>query len=1031
ERVVQGKVTDSQTNLPLPGASISIKGSRVGATTNAEGEFTLNLPNSARVLVVSSVGYSSREITIGTSTNLDVSLTIAESSLDEVVVVAYGQQQRRAVTGAISSVSAEKIQRQQVVSVTQALQGLAAGVLVINSTGQPGDNPVIRIRGIGSVNASADPLIVVDGIPFAGNLNTLNPNDIESMNVLKDATATALYGSRAANGVILITTKTGRRGKAAEINAYSSYGVSSRAVPEYPYVSAEQYIKLAWEAQYNTAVRLTNLTIGPGQYATNNLIRGTNGLQYNPYNVPNPIDTNGNLVAGAELLWETDWTKEVANNSASRKNVGVGVSGGAENIRYYLSADYLNQDGYIINSNFKRITARLNTDADLRNWLKVGLNMTVSNSNQNYPDQAGTAFRNAVQWGRLLSSIYPLHMRDETGGLLLDADGKPQFDFGSTLPGRTFNHARPAGPNVNAVAIQTLDKNLNDRLQTSMNTFGEVKFNNNFSFRSNLGVDRYVLSTLSYNNPTFGDAASIRGRVTRSRGLTTAWTWNNMVNYNQSFGEHTVGAMVSTEAYDFKAENISAARTGFPLPNLFEIGAGSTLESSSSSTNHTRLESYLGRATYNFANKYFLEGTLRRDGSTRFLPEKRWGTFYAVGASWVISGENFMSALNAVSYLKLRASYGEVGNNEILVAGTQNQSYFPYLSDFSTGWNNLSFPGVILGGLGNPDITWEKLGTYNIGLDFTVLNNRINGSVEYYNKNTFDLIFPRPLPASSGVASITENIGKLKNSGIEVSLTSRNFTTRNFTWETGLNFATLKNEITKLPQEFIQQGAYRLEVGRSLNEFYIYEWAGVDANTGEPQWYADEIVSGTPTGKKIIVNSNSNATRYYYGTALPKITGGFNSNMNFKSFDFSFLINFAFGGKVLDTDYIGLMHGFSAVGRQLHTDILNRWQKPGDVTDVPKLTFQNKNYGDPSTRHLFSGDYARLRNITIGYSLPATILQRQNIATNFRFYVQADNMLTWVKDAKRGMDPELNLAGQTGQRSTTFKTISAGLNIGF
>ncbi len=271
----------------------------------------------------------------------------------------------------------------------------------------------------------------------------------------------------------------------------------------------------------------------------------------------------------------------------------------------------------------------------------------------------------------------------------------------------------------------------------------------------------------------------------------------------------------------------------------------------------------------------------------------------------------------------------------------------------------------------------------------------------------------------------------MKNSGIEVTLNSRNVVSKDFNWSTDFNFATLKNEITKLPQEFINSGSFRLEVGKSLNEYYIYEWAGVNPDNGEPQWYKDEIVNGEPTGKKVIVNENSGATRYYFGSALPKVTGGLNNAFNYKSFDLSFLFNFAFGGKVLDSDYIGLMHGMSSVGGQLHTDILNRWQKPGDVTDVPKLSFKNYSYGSASTRHLFSGDYVRLRNVTFGYTLPGSILGKQNVMKNFRIYVQADNYFTWVRDAKKGMDPELNLAGQTGQRSSTFKTISAGLNVGF
>lgn len=1023
-RTISGKVVD-EGGRGLAGASVVAKGAGNGTQTTDEGAFELAIPAGVQAIVITYSGMAQQEVPLTSANNYTVRMVASNrANMEEVVVVAYGQQQRRAITGAISTVTAEKMQRQQVVSATQALQGLAAGVLVINTTGQPGDNPTIRIRGIGSVNASADPLVVVDGTPFNGNLNTINPNDIESMNVLKDATATALYGSRAANGVILITTKQGKRGKAAEIGVYSSYGTSSRAVDEYPYVTAAQYMRLAWEAQRNTAVGLG--LSNPGTYATTNLITGTNGLQYNPYGIPNPIDTNGNLVPGAKLLWETDWNKELRQDPSLRRNIGINVGGGSEKIRYFMSADYLQQNGYIIHSNFKRVTARLNMDAELRSWLTTGINMSVSSSNQNYPTQTGGSARNAISFPRGIASIYPLYMRDEQGNLLLDANGQPQFDFGNAIAGRTVNQNRPASPNFNAVAVQILDRIENNRIQASMNTFTEVRFTNFLKFRTQFGIDRYTFSGLTYNNPLYGDAAtaSTRGRVTRSRNLINSWTWNNMLNFQKAFGRHNVGAMVSSEAYNYNEENLSATRTNFPAPGIYEITAGATAEASTSSTNQNRLESYLGRVTYNYDNRYFLEGTLRRDGSTRFSPERRWGTFFSVGASWVISSESFMQSIGAINFLKLRASYGEVGNEGLA-------SYFPYLSLFSSGWNDLGNPGVVLGGIGNPDITWEKLGTYNIGLDFSLLKDRISGSVEYFSKNTFDLLFNRPLPPSGGFPNIDENIGSLTNSGFEVTLNTRNINGKNFSWETSFNFATLKNRITKLPQDKIVNGSFQLEVGKSLNEFFIYEWAGVNPTNGLPQWYKDEVINGQPTGKKIIVNNNSEATRYYFGSALPKVTGGLSNTFRYRMFDLSFLINFALGGKVLDQDYIGLMHGFGFNGGQLHTDILKRWQKPGDVTDVPRLEFKNYVYGSASTRQLFSGDYARLRNVTLGFTLPTSWVQGQQVVKNLRLYVQADNYLTWVRDAKKGMDPELNLNGTSAQSSSSMKTLSVGLNVGF
>lgn len=1028
-RTVSGKIT-GENGAGLESVTVTVKGTQIGTLTTFDGDFTLSVPANAAILVISRLGYQETEVSIEGRSTVTVQLKVLNTSMSEVVVVAYGTQQKKAVTGSISTVKAEDIQKQQISSAVQAIQGLVPGVLVINGTGMPGDNPTIRIRGISSYLASADPLIVVDGTPFNGNINSLNPNDIETINVLKDATATALYGSRAANGVLLITTKQGKRGQQPQINAYSSYGWVSRAVNEYPYVTAEQYMRLAWEAQYNTALATPAIT-NPGTYASNSLITGTNGLQYNPYNVVNPIDTNGNLKPGAQLLWETDWFKEMGGDKSVRKNVGVGVSGGAEKVRYYLSTDYLHQNGYIVNSGFKRITARLNTEANLRDWLTTGLNMTVSSSNQDYPTQAGGSARNAVAFARGISSIYPLYMRDENGNLLLDANGKVQYDFGSPITGRTVNHNRPVSKNFNTVAVHALDKNLYDRLQASMAAFGEIKFTDYLRFRSNLGVDRYTISQLTYNNPLYGDAASVKGRVTRRRDLLTSWTWTNSLNFQKAFGAHNIGAMVSSEAYDFKQEALTASRTNFPAPGIYEITAGATAEGSTSSTNRHRIESYLGRLTYNFNSKYFLEGTFRRDGSTRFAPDTRWGSFYSVGASWVITSEPFMRNIGAINMLKLRASYGEVGNEAIQNTAGTAQLYFPYISEFSTGWNDLGFSGVVLTSVTNSEITWEKQGAYNVGLDFAVLKNRLSGSIEYYNKNTFDLLFPRPLAPSGGFTTVNENIGEMKNYGIEVELNSINIQKKNFTWGTNFNIGSLTNKITKLPQEKILNGQFQLTVGKSINELFIYEWAGVNPANGDPLWYKDEVVNGQPTGKKITTNTNSDATRYYFGSALPKVTGGLSNNFTYKFLDLSFLFNYAFGGKILDADYIGLMHGMGAVGSQLHTDILRRWQKPGDITDVPKLSFKNHVYGSYSTRFMYSGDYVRLRNVTLGVSLPKSIIDRQNVAKTLRFYVQADNYWTWVRDAKEGLDPEIGLNGYANGSSSALKTISVGLNVGF
>lgn len=1022
ERTVTGTVTSKEDGLPLPGVTIKAVGGSSGAQTDGNGKYSVKVSSSTSSLQFSYLAHLSVTLNIPSSGVLNVSLAPDANTLQDVnvVQVAYGTQRKQDVVGSLTTVSATQLQKQQVTSVTQGLQGLATGVLVINGSGQPGTNPTIRIRGVASVNASAEPLIVLDGLAYSGSINSIGPNDVESMTVLKDAAATSLYGSRAANGVILITTKRGKNGEAA-INAYANYGVSSRAVDEYKYVSSEDYMKLAWEAQKNYA---TGLGIAnPGQYASTNLITGTAntyGLKYNPYNVANPIDANGNLVPGASLLWDTDWAKEGNNSAIRRKNVGLNIQGGSDKFRYFLSTDYLDQDGAVKNSNYNRLTTRFNGDANLRSWLKVGLNSSLAATKTNTPSQSGSAFSNAVQFARIVSSIYPLYRRDNNGSLVLDATGAPIYDFGGSVAGQAYNSGRPAAANTNAIALQQLDKNTSEGIQSSLNAYTEVAFTDFLKFKSNVGINRNVGSTLVYANPLLGDAAPVGGRVTRGRNLLTDWTWNNMLSFDKSVGKHRLGAIASTEAYDYKSETLSAGTTGFPAPGLYEVSPGSTKETAASGTVRRRIESYFARATYNYDSKYYLEGSIRRDGSTRFAADKRWGTFYSVGGSYVISNESFMANQKVFDYLKLRASYGEIGNEGLT-------SSFPYISSYSTLYPDLSNPGVYLTTLGNPDVTWEKQGTFNVGLDFAVLKNRISASIEYYNKNTFDLLFSRPLPNSSGFTAIDDNVGKIKNQGFEFTIDSKNLTGA-FKWSTNLNIATLKNRITALPQNFIISGTKRLEVGVPLYDFYTYEWAGVNPDNGKPQWYADD--PNNPGGT-IIVNAIATARRSLQGSALPKVTGGITNTFEYKGFDLSALFNFSLGGKILDSDYISLMHGFSSVGAALSTDILNRWTTPGQITDVPALKFGNSDYGSASTRHLFSGDYLRLRNVTLGYTLPQSVIAKtKNVVKSMRFYVQGDNFWT-ISKLKQGADPETSIDGVTSQSSATFKTFTFGLNVGF
>ncbi|WP_276484936.1 SusC/RagA family TonB-linked outer membrane protein [Paraflavitalea pollutisoli] len=1016
-RTITGKVTD-KGGIGLPGVSVTIKNGPTGTQTNDNGEYSLSVPPNARTLVYSFVGFNVEEVSIGRNNTLNVTLSTEEKKLDEVVVVAYGTQRKREVTSSIAVVDEKAIKRQQVTSVGQALQGTAAGVLVVNNSGQPGDNPQIRIRGIASLNANAEPLLVLDGIPFDGNLNMINPNDIENFSVLKDGTATALYGSRAAAGVILINTKKGRKGMAPLITVGSSFGVASRALPEYSTVNSQQMFELGWEALRNLYV--DNSVPNPAQQATDDLI---GEIKYNPFGIAKPVGSDGKLIPGTNLLWNTNWKDELTRTNALRRDVNLTVTGGGDQSRYFFSAGYLTQEGYVITSKFDRISARFNYTSNLKDWLEIGARTAFVFSGQNYPDQAGTNFENVIQYYRTMSSIYPVYQRGENGEELKDADGKPIYDFGNPNASRTVNVNRNTLQPSNLVATTYTNTEDRQRYQTNLNTYADIRLAKGLKFRSSFGIDKYTFESLAYETPEFGNGQNVGGRAGRQNDITTSWTWNNMLNYVRTFGDHTIDVMASTEAYKYQYKTLSGQKIAFPFSGLTEFSTAATTEGLTSGTTTETLNSWLGRIKYDFKGKYFAEVTVRWDGSSRFAEGNKWGFFPAAGVSWLLSEEDFIKNIAFLDFLKLRASYGEVGNNRLT-------SYFPYLSTFSGGYDNLNAPGIYLDQLGNPDVAWEKQGNLDIGVDFAILKNRINGSIDYFRKSSIDLLFTKPLVFSGGIPSVDYNIGTVVNAGIEFTLNTKPVVSKSFEWNSLLNASFVKNTIKKLPQEKLLTGAYQLEVGRSFYDFFMQEWAGVDPTTGAPQWYMDEKDNnGNATGKKIITNNYAEATRYYQGTALPKVTGGWTNTLTYKKFDLSILINFALGGKLYDGEYGGLLHGFTAgFGDQLHTDILKRWQKTGDMTDVPRLDLNNTDINQRSTRYLFDGDYARLRNITLGFTFSPD--RQQKIVKSARFYVQADNIGTWSR-LKKGSDPETNVDGSARPQSSVFRIISGGLEINF
>lgn len=1026
QRIVTGRVIDDKGD-PIQSVSVQLKGTQSGTTTKADGTYSLSVPANAKALVFSSIGMDQAEVAIGSGNVVDAQMNKAVQELATAIVQApYGTVRKTAFTGSETTVTSRSLEKQQVTSVTKALEGLVPGIIATNGGGGPGTNAAIRIRGIGSVNASSAPLYVLNGIPYDGEIASLSMDDIETVTVLKDAAAAALYGSRAANGVIMLTTKRGKKGKAS-VTASVRQGYMSRGIPEYDMVKSKDYYEVMWEAIRNS------LVYGPaslpfataGQQASQTLT-DVNHLVYNAYNVPGNqlIDpATGKINQNANLLWEDSWDDAVYR-VAPRTNINLSVSGAGDRGDYFISAGYLNEKGTVIESGFKRYNIRLNANANATSWLNAGLNMDGALSRKdNFI--GGTANLNPFFWTRQIGPIYPVYQRDASGNYVMNpATGEPTLDWGR--PDQMG--ARPFAGGSNLVGLLQLNERSSKEFNGNANGYVEIKFLKDFSFKTSLGVNLLDGYNTTFQNSLFGDAQGVSGRSIKTNNRQLSLTLNEVLTWNRSFGEHSIRVLAGHENYKLQFDQLSGTRTGFPFPGTTELNTAATIEDASSYEDNHRIESYFTGFNYNFGQKYLLSGSYRRDGTSRFYKDNRWGDFYSVGAGWRVSQEEFMKNVNWINELKLKISYGEQGNEDILFPdGTSN--YYAYQNLYDLGdWNNVGNPGAVPAGLPNPDLVWEGNKVFNLGADFTFFKNRLQGSIEFFNRVSDNLLFDVPLPVSTGNASITRNIGTMKNTGIEFAVGYNAIHSRDFDWRVDLNLTHFKNKITKLPQEEIIVGTKKLMVGRSIFDFWMLNYAGVDATTGEALFYKDVLdANNKPTGERVVTNNSAQASFYYSGSAIPDITGGITNSLRYKDFEFSFLITFSAGGEFYDGNYATLMH-FGDYGFAWHSDILNRWQKPGDVTNVPKVQNSITNQNPISTRYLFDGSYMNLKNITLSYSLPRELVTKLHI-TGAQIYANVDNAT--LLTTRKGMDPQRAFQGTSDFSYPPFRTITMGINLNF
>ena len=1022
---VTGTVISADDNEPIIGASIVVKGTMVGTVTDFDGAFSLDVPSSAKTLVVSYVGMKTQEIEV--KSNLRILMQTDNQSLDEVVVVAYGTAKKESFTGSAEIIKNEKIEKRTVANVSKALDGLVAGVQTTSGSGQPGSGSSVVIRGFGSIKASQNPLYVVDGIPYDGNINAINPNDIESMTVLKDASAGALYGSRGANGVVMITTKKGKDG-ALLVNLKANWGIASRAIPRYETMAERGYLETIFQSYKNDQIASNGLSpeaasvaaltaMGSGAKA----IFGTNQM-YNPFNFPiaeliDPV--TGKVRSDATLRYHEDWMDEATANNPLRQEYVLNMSGSQNKTKYMFSLGYLNEDGLLKTTNFQRYTGRINVDTEYKNWLTAGLSTNFAHTKSNTSQTSTSASSNIFYSAQLMAPIFPVHQLDENGQIMYGADGVPMFDYGST---------RPAGANANFNSIATLfddkygtnDDNVSGRTYISL---GDLKDGplQGLKLTANFGFDYVNRNNFTYYNPYFGNAASVKGMLAKSNYRYFSYTFNQLLTYDRKFNDkHHIDFLAGHEYYDYEVSSLSATKSGFPFGGIYELAGATTITDASSLKDSYTIESYLFRANYDYMDKYYLSASFRTDGSSRFNKDYRWGKFWSVGANWRMNNEAFLSDVDWLNNLSVKASYGVQGNDNV---GT----LYAWQSFYDLGWPNASMSGALVSSLENTNLKWEQNGNLNVGVEAKVFD-RFSASIEWYNRKTTDMLLDYPMASSLGFDSYLKNIGSMRNTGWDITLNGRLVNTNDFTWDLTLMGSTIKNKVLHLADKpEIISGNYIIKEGETINSFYTAKSAGVDPATGSQlYWVWDTDENGNPGEPYISSNINkATASKQIMGSRIPNLYGSFTNDFKYKGFDLSIMCTYSIGGKVLDSVYNTFMYG-NYVGQAKHKNLERAWKQPGDITDVPKIEI-GKAY--PITdADLINASYLAIKNITLGYSLP-TRLTKGMFMKEIRFTATADNLVLFSH--LKGMDPQYNFSGGTTFVYTPSRTISFGVDVKF
>ena len=1061
---VNGTVTSQEDGQPVVGATVLVVGTQTGTVTDADGKFALTVPAGKSTLRITYVGME--PIEVSARQNMKIVLTSDQKALDEVIVVAFGTAKKSAFTGSAKVVGAAELSQSQVTSVTNALAGAVPGVQLSSSNGAPGETSTIRIRGFGSLNAGKDPLIIVDGAPYSGDLGNLNPNDVESMTVLKDAASNALYGARGANGVIMITTKKAKYGE-AKVTLDAKYGWNTRALQHYKTInSPEKYYELQYGAVRDYYLNQGMSEVDAWQKANENLFgpAAQGGLGYNIWDYPkdqyligqdgklNPNATLGRVIeykGNKYTITPDDW-EDVGTRTGVRQEYNLSVSASSEKTNFYASLGYLNNQGITENSDFKRFTGRLRADYQAKKWLKIGGNMSYTRFDGNSLGNNGSSTSTGNIWAftSQIAPIYPIWVRDGEGNIKVDQFGNQIMDYGTGAtstyddPGLT----RPFIGDANPVQDVRLNTRNNEGNALTANGFADITLLPGLVFTANATANLDETRITYVYNPYYGQFDTTGGTVSKYHTRSYDYNAQQILNYTTTLADvHNLNVMLGHEYFDRTYALLYASKSKMFSQDNKELG-GAVVDGQSADSYKERYnnEGWFARLQYDYDTRYFLSASLRRDASSRFHPDHRWGTFWSLGGAWLMNKEKWFKS-SWIDELKLKASIGSQGNDNIYLNDELNSYLYSDTYGISNSSGNM---GTAFSEKGSQGITWETTTNFNMGLEFTLFK-KLTGSLEYYYRKTTDMLFQFSVAPSLGYSRYFDNVGDMYNTGIELDLNYNILNTKNVNWNLHLNFATLKNRITKLADDKKVSTVYGTDgtaykgykdpdysfyitEDQSIYTWYMKDYAGVDPADGQSMWWKNTFdAEGNWTGRE---TTKKYADADYYvieESTVPPVYGGFGTSIEAYGFDFSINCSYQLGGKQYDGTYATFMSSPSSnhAGYQIHEDILDAWTPANASSDIPRFMFNDLYSSSASSRFLTNASYLNIENINFGYTFPAK-LTRKAMIEKLRLYLTCENVAYFSK--RKGFDPRQSYVNTTNAtRYSPMRSFSIGATVTF